>query len=69
MLTVTFGRGDAVSLVDGQGTELGRGLAAYSSDEALAIMGRRSADIEEILGYRGRSVLVHRDDMVLFDRK
>ena len=64
-----FGRGDAVSLMDGQGTELGRGLAAYSSVEAQAIMGRRSADIEEILGYRGRSVLVHRDDMVLFDRK
>jgi glutamate 5-kinase len=65
----TFGRGDAVNLIDGQGAELGRGLAAYSNTEARAIMGRRSADIEEILGYRGRSVLVHRDDMVLFDRQ
>jgi glutamate 5-kinase len=64
-----FGRGDAVSIVDGGGTELGRGLAAYSSNEAEAIMGRRSADIEEILGYRGRSVLVHRDDMVLFENR
>jgi len=51
------------------GRELGRGLTAYGSDEALAIKGCRSAKIEVKLGYRGRSVMVHRDDMVLFRRK
>jgi glutamate 5-kinase len=63
-----FRRGDAVMLVAVDGAELGRGLAAYSSDETAAIRGRHTDRIEEILGYRGRSVLVHRDDMVLFDR-
>jgi len=63
-----FRRGDAVILVDQGGAELGRGLAAYSSKEAAAIKGCQSDQIEEILGYRGRSVMVHRDDMVLFDR-
>jgi glutamate 5-kinase len=48
--------------------ELGRGIAAYSSDEATAIRGCRSDRIETILGYRGRAEMVHRDDMVLFDR-
>lgn len=61
-----FVRGDAVSLTDAAGTELGRGLTAYASDEAQAIKGCRSGQIESILGYRNRSVLVHRDDMVLF---
>jgi glutamate 5-kinase len=64
-----FGRGDAVMLVGDDGVELGRGLAAYSSEEAGAIKGCRSDQIEAILGYRGRSVMVHRDDMVLFERK
>ncbi len=64
-----FRRGDAVTLVGADGRELGRGLAAYASDEALAIKGCRSEQIEGKLGYRGRSVMVHRDDMVLFDRK
>jgi glutamate 5-kinase len=62
-----FNRGDAVTLVDIAGVEIGRGLAAYSSAEAARIRGCQSEEIEAILGYRGRSVLVHRDDMVLFD--
>jgi glutamate 5-kinase len=63
-----FARGDAVRLVAESGMELGRGIAAYSSDEATAIRGCRSDRIETILGYRGRAEMVHRDDMVLFDR-
>ncbi len=61
-----FRRGDAVTLVDAGGAELGRGLASYSSDEASAIRGRQSEQIESILGYRGRAVMVHRDDLVWF---
>lgn len=64
-----FRRGDAVTLVGADGQELGRGLAACASDEAIVIKGCRSEQIEGKLGYRGRSVMVHRDDMVLFDRK
>lgn len=61
-----FRSGDAVVLVSEHGVELGRGLAAYASDEARAIKGCRSEQIEDRLGYRGRSVMVHRDDLVLF---
>ena len=62
----SFRRGDAVSLVGANGEELGRGLAAYTSDEAAEIVGCRSEQIEPKLGYRGRTVMVHRDDLVLF---
>ncbi len=61
-----FRRGDAVALLDSNGKELGRGLAAYASDEATEIIGCRSEQIEPKLGYRGRAVMVHRDDLVLF---
>ncbi len=60
-----FRRGDVVTLVDGRGTEIGRGLAEYSDDEARLLAGCRSADIEARIGYRGRSVVVHRDEMVI----
>lgn len=65
----TFRRGDAVTLIDAAGAELGRGLAAYASDEAAAIAGCRSEEIEDRLGYRGRPVMVHRDDLVLFGKQ
>jgi glutamate 5-kinase len=62
-----FRRGDVVTLVDAGGRELGRGLAEYSDEEARRLVGCRSTEIEERLGYRGRSVMVHRDDLVVFD--
>ena len=60
-----FGRGDAVRIVDRTGLELGRGLIAYPADEARAIVGRQSDAIEEILGYRGRDEMIHRNDLAL----
>jgi glutamate 5-kinase len=62
----TFERGDIVTLADQQGSELGRGRVEYSSDDAARILGCRSENIEQRLGYRGRSVMVHRDELVLF---
>ncbi|HSM30731.1 MAG TPA: glutamate 5-kinase [Woeseiaceae bacterium] len=63
-----FRRGDVVTLVDSRGRELGRGLAEYSFDEASQLAGRQSESIESVLGYRGRAVIVHRDELVIFDR-
>lgn len=61
----TFQKGDAVLIADKTGTELARGLSAYSSEDAAKIIGKRSGEIEDILGYRGRDELIHRDDMAL----
>ncbi len=60
-----FERGDAVIVRTARGLLLGRGLSAYSSADARRIMGRKSREIESILGYRGRDELIHRDDLVL----
>ena len=63
-----FERGDAVRVVGSDGTELGRGLISYSSEDARLIAGSRSSTIAELLGYRGRDEMVHRDDLVLTQR-
>jgi glutamate 5-kinase len=60
-----FHRGDAVTIRSADGTEIGRGLAAYEADEARRIIGHKSREIETILGYRGREELIHRDDLAL----
>jgi len=60
-----FERGDAVVIRDAAGVEIGRGLTAYGHAEAAAIIGRKSSEIAEILGYLGRPELIHRDDMTL----
>ena len=59
-----FGRGEPVTiLLDGR--KLGQGLCRYTSDEARALRGCQSSQIESILGYPGRAALIHRDDMAL----
>lgn len=60
-----FDRGDCVLVRDSQGRVVARGLSAYSSDDSRLIMGRKSADIESVLGFRGRDEIIHRDDLVM----
>jgi glutamate 5-kinase len=60
-----FSRGDAVVIRGPDGVEIARGLVAYDAEDADKIKGRSSADILSILGFGGRSELVHRDDLVV----
>jgi len=60
-----FGRGDAVVVKARDGREIARGLTAYSAADAERIAGKRTVEIEAILGYRGRDEMIHRDDLVL----
>ena len=59
-----FDRGDTIAVMTADGRIAGRGLSAYSSADAVLIIGRKSRDIEDILGYRGRDEMIHRDDLV-----
>jgi glutamate 5-kinase len=60
-----FERGDTVSILGPDGAEVARGICAYSDGDAARIMGRKSVEIERVLGFRGRDEIVHRDDLVL----
>jgi glutamate 5-kinase len=60
-----FERGDAVVVKDRDGREVARGLVAYNASDAEQIAGKRTVEIEAILGYRGRDEMIHRDDLIL----
>jgi len=64
-----FDRGDAVTIETVRGQLIGKGLSEYSSKQASRIIGAQSHEIENILGFKYRDTLIHRDDMVLEDSK
>jgi len=64
-VTGDFGRGDPVAILDPAARRLAQGLSRYTAQEADAIKGRKSSEIEATLGYPGRAVLIHRDDLAL----
>jgi len=64
-VTGDFGRGAVVSLCDGQGREVARGLTNYPSEEIALILGMPSEQIAVVLGHRPYEVVVHRDNLVL----
>jgi len=60
-----FDRGDAVRLCTLDGTEFAKGVINYTLPELLRIMGKKSSEIEGILGYKYGDEIVHRDNLVL----
>jgi glutamate 5-kinase len=65
MVSGRFQRGDTVVVRSEDGRELARGLIAYDAEDATRLIGRRTVEIESILGYRGRAEMIHRDDLAL----
>jgi len=60
-----FDRGDAVRLCTLDGKEFAKGVTNYSSPELLRIIGRKTSEIETILGYKYGDEVVHRDNLVV----
>ncbi len=60
-----FERGDCVRVLGPDGREVARGLSAYSYQDAARLCCKPSTQIADLLGYKGRAEMIHRDDMVL----
>lgn len=60
-----FKRGEVVSCINSEGTEIARGLVNYDSKESQLLKGETSEKFESILGYVDEAELIHRDNLVL----
>ena len=60
-----FERGALVSVRDAAGVEVARGLVNYGAADLRRILGQRSRDIADLLGYDYGPEFLHRDKMVL----
>jgi glutamate 5-kinase len=64
-VTGRFNRGDTVRLIDPDGGELARGLVNYTSTELAQIVGKKSKEIEAVLGPVYDDEVIHRNNLVL----
>jgi glutamate 5-kinase len=60
-----FSLGDSVVLLNQDGQELAVGMANYDAGDIRKIMGLKTSQIEEVLGYKHDDEVVHRDNLVL----
>lgn len=64
-LSGSFEAGDAVYCLDPGGKRIAKGLTNYSSTEIEKIKGKKTSEIEGILGYQYSDEVIHRDNLVL----
>jgi glutamate 5-kinase len=60
-----FVPGDVVSIVDGSGREIARGLTNYASEDARKVCGKKTSEVHALLGDGAYDEVVHRDNLVL----
>lgn len=60
-----FARGEVAKICNLNGKVLALGISRYNSDALALIKGKKSSEIETILGYEFGSVVFHRDEMVV----
>jgi glutamate 5-kinase len=60
-----FDTGDAVYCIDTKGNRIAKGLINYSFLEVEKIKGKKTSEIEKILGYKYSDEAIHRDNLVL----
>jgi glutamate 5-kinase len=62
-VTGEFERGAVVGVSTPSGTEIARGIVHYSAGEIRLIAGKRSTDIEHILGEKDYDEVIHRNNL------
>jgi glutamate 5-kinase len=60
-----FEVGDYVRCVSKTGKKIAKGLTNYSSKDLARIKGKKTSEIEEILGYKYSDEIIHRDNLVV----
>lgn len=60
-----FEVGDYVKCVNQDGKKIAKGLTNYSSKDLEQIMGKKTSEIEKVLGYKYSDEVIHRNNLVL----
>ena len=62
----TFEKGQQVVIINDSNSEnIAKGLISYSSNELNKIIGKKSSQIESILGYKYSDEIIHRDNLII----
>jgi glutamate 5-kinase len=61
----SFNIGDSIKCTDDRGFVIAKGITDYSSEELGRIAGKKTSEIESILGYKYSDEVIHRDNLVI----
>ena len=59
-----FDKGDTLVIFSDKNIEIARGISNYSSEDINKIVGKKSKEIEVILGYMDKPEIIHRNNLV-----
>ena len=62
-----FDVGDYVECVSMDGRKIAKGLTNYSSKDLQQIMGKKTSQIESVLGYKYSDEVIHRDNLAVVE--
>jgi glutamate 5-kinase len=62
-----FGVGEPVEIAVDAARPFARGLAGYAADDVRRLAGKRTSEIEGVLGFKYTDEVVHRNDLVLLE--
>jgi glutamate 5-kinase len=65
----SFHKGEIIDILSRDNTFLGCGIIAYDADEIELIAGKKSSEIKDVLGYKGKDEAIHRNDMVINEKE
>ncbi len=60
-----FEVGDYIRCVSKDGRKIAKGLTNYSSEDLKRIKGKKTSEIEKVLGYKYSDEVIHRDNLVI----
>ena len=68
-ITGGFVRGDAVTVLDAHGAKIGQGLITFDARDLKRLKGEKSSEIEKVLGFRRRPVVIERSDLIFVTKE
>ena len=68
-ITGGFVRGDAVTVLDAHGAKIGQGLITFDARDLKRLKGEKSSEIEKVLGFRRRPVVIERNDLIFVTKE
>jgi len=64
----SFNEGAGVLIIDKDKNKIAKGISSYSSYDIKRIKGKKTEEIENILGYKYRDEIVHHNNMVILQK-
>ena len=64
-----FDKGDTLVIFNNKNLEIARGLSNYGSEDLNKIIGKKSEEIKDILGYMDKPEVIHRNNLVYSGKK